>query len=51
MAALLYGIPARDTISLVGSAAIVVLLSASATAIPLLRAARVDPANALRQDN
>jgi predicted permease len=45
---LLYGIAPTDGISLAASAAFVVLVSALATAIPAVRATRVEPASALR---
>ena len=45
---LLYGVAPTDGISLAASAAFVVLVSALATAIPAVRATRVEPASALR---
>ena len=46
----LYGVTAWDATSLVGAVAIVVAVSLAATLHPALRAARVDPAVALRND-
>ncbi len=45
---LLYGVAPTDGISLAASAAFVLLVSALATAIPAVRATRVEPASALR---
>jgi predicted permease len=48
--ALLYGIAPTDPISLVFTVVSILLLASLATAMPLLRAVRVDPATALRQE-
>jgi len=50
IAPLLYATPPRDSISMLAPAVLVVLLSVAVTAIPSLRATRVDPSVALRQD-
>jgi predicted permease len=47
---LLYGIPPSDRITLLLTAVFVLLVGVIATAIPVLRALRVDPAIALRQE-
>jgi len=46
---LLYGVTPGDGVSLVGAALIVVVVAAAATAIPVGRATRVEPASALRE--
>ena len=46
----LYGVSASDPTSLVAAVGIVVAVSFAATLQPALRAARVDPAVALRND-
>jgi hypothetical protein len=48
--ALLYGVAPADPQSLIGAAFLVALVSAAATAIPVARAIRVEPASALRQE-
>jgi ABC-type antimicrobial peptide transport system permease subunit len=48
--ALLYGVSPSDPVSLASTAVVVIAISAAATAIPALRAVRVLPASALRQD-
>ncbi len=48
--ALLYGVAPADTQSLGWAAVLVALVSAAATAIPSVRATRVDPASTLRQE-
>jgi predicted permease len=47
---LLYGVAPSDPLSLVLAAVLVALVSAAATAIPAVRAARVPPASTLRQE-
>ena len=47
---LLYGVAPSDPLSLLLAVALVLLVSAAATAIPAGRAAKVEPASALRQD-
>ena len=49
--ALLYGIAPWDPVSLMLAALFVATVAAAATAIPALRATRVEPASALRQEN
>lgn len=49
--ALLYGIAPRDPASFAYAAMFVLLVTAAATALPAMRATRVEPASALRQDN
>jgi predicted permease len=48
--ALLYGIAATDTLTLLTTASFVFLVAALSAAVPILRALRIDPARALRQD-
>jgi len=48
--ALLYGVAPADSLSLASAALLVALVSAAATAIPAMRATRVQPASALRQE-
>ncbi len=48
---LLYGVAPWDPLALTLAALFVVMVSAAATAIPLGRASRIDPAVALRQEN
>jgi ABC-type antimicrobial peptide transport system permease subunit len=48
---LLYGVTPSDGMSLGTAAAFVLLVSALATAIPTGRAARVEPASALRDEH
>jgi predicted permease len=50
VASLLYGVTARDPIVLGGSALALLLIGAAASALPSLRATRVDPVAALRAD-
>jgi putative ABC transport system permease protein len=47
---LLYGIAPADPISLVSAALFVIAVSAAATAIPAVRATRIQPAIALREE-
>ena len=49
--ALLFNVPPSDALSLGGAVAFVLLVSLAAALIPATRAARVDPASALRDDN
>ena len=49
--ALLFNVPPSDALSLGGAAAFVLLVSVAAALIPAARAARVDPASALRDDH
>jgi predicted permease len=46
---LLYGVTPADEVSLAGAALFVLLVAAAATAIPVARATRVEPASALRE--
>jgi len=48
---LLYNVPPSDAVSLVAAAGFVLLVSLAATAIPAARAAGVEPAAALRDEN
>ena len=48
--ALLYGITPSDAVSFTAAAVFVVAAAAIAAAIPAMRAARVEPASALRMD-
>jgi predicted permease len=50
LGSLLYGIAPSDKVSLLAAAAFVFFVSAVATAIPVVRAARVQPAYALREE-
>jgi predicted permease len=47
---LLYGIDPHDVLSLCLTAAFLLLIAAAATFVPILRALRIDPATALRQE-
>ena len=47
---LLYGVPAADARALSASALFVAWIAASATAIPAVRAVRIEPGTALRQE-
>jgi predicted permease len=47
---LLYGIAPADPVSLASAGLLVILVSAAATAIPAARAARIEPAIALREE-
>ena len=47
---LLFGETARDPLVFAGVATVLILVAAAATAIPALRAARVDPNVALRTE-
>jgi predicted permease len=49
--ALLFGIAPWDPISLLSAALFVAAVAAAATAIPVVRATRIEPASALRQEN
>jgi predicted lysophospholipase L1 biosynthesis ABC-type transport system permease subunit len=48
---LLYNVPPSDAVSLSAAAGFVLLVSVAATIIPAARAARVEPASALRDEN
>jgi len=48
LTSLLYGLPARDPVALVGAAGIVTVVAALACWVPARRASRVDPVAALR---
>jgi ABC-type lipoprotein release transport system permease subunit len=48
---MLYGVTPWDVGSLLAAAVIVLAIAALATAIPASRAARIDPAAALRDDH
>lgn len=48
---LLYGIAPWDPIALISAALFVAAVAAAATAIPVARATRIEPASALRQEN
>jgi ABC-type antimicrobial peptide transport system permease subunit len=50
IASLLYGISPRDPAVMIGAAVILALIGIAASVIPALRAARVEPATALRVD-
>jgi ABC-type antimicrobial peptide transport system permease subunit len=50
IASLLYGISPRDPSVMIGAAVILALIGIAASVIPALRAARVEPATALRVD-
>jgi predicted permease len=50
VASLLFGVTARDPLVLAGSALALLVIGAAASALPSLRAARVDPVAALRAD-
>ena len=47
---LLFGVTPGDPVSLVGSAAILLIVAALASAVPAWRASRVDPMSALRTE-
>jgi ABC-type antimicrobial peptide transport system permease subunit len=50
VSSLLYGVSARDPITIASVAALLLVVSALANYVPARRAARVDPLSALRQD-
>jgi putative ABC transport system permease protein len=50
MAALLYGVQPVDPVAFLSAAAILALVALTAASVPALRAARVDPSIALRED-
>ena len=49
--ALLYGVRASDSLSMIFAVLFISLIAVAASAIPTARAVRVDPAVALRQEN
>jgi ABC-type antimicrobial peptide transport system permease subunit len=46
---LVYGLPARDPVALAGSAVVLMVVGALAGWLPARRAARIDPADVLRE--
>ncbi len=50
MSALLFGIGANDPATLIGVVGLLLVIALAASCLPALRAARVDPMEALRQD-
>jgi putative ABC transport system permease protein len=50
LVSVLYGVPPRDTVTLLGVATVLIIASLTACAIPARRATRVDPIIALRQE-
>jgi predicted permease len=50
VASMLYGVTARDPVTLVGAAAVLLVVAAFAAAIPAWRASRTDPITALRYE-
>jgi ABC-type antimicrobial peptide transport system permease subunit len=50
ISSLLYGVSAYDPVTLTGSAATFLLVAALASALPAARAARIQPAEALRAE-
>jgi ABC-type antimicrobial peptide transport system permease subunit len=51
ISSLLYGVPPEDLRSLGGAALVVLAMAAVAAAVPAVRAARINPAVALRDEN
>jgi ABC-type antimicrobial peptide transport system permease subunit len=47
---LLFGVPPLDVLTFVISASVIVAVGAGAASLPALRAARIDPVSALRQE-
>jgi ABC-type antimicrobial peptide transport system permease subunit len=50
VAALLYGVEARDPVTMIGVSVVLLMVAAAAALIPAWRAARVDPVTALRAE-
>ena len=50
MSALLFGIEANDPVTLLGMVGLLIVIALVASGVPAIRAARVDPMEALRQD-
>src|SRR5262249_51772061 len=50
MSALLFGIGATDAVTFAGAAALLAVMAAAASLVPALRASRVDPLAALRDE-
>jgi predicted permease len=50
IASMLYGVTARDPLTLIGAAVVLLAVAAFAAAIPALRASRTDPITALRYE-
>lgn len=49
LTSLLFGVTSRDPLVIVGSAAVLLVTATLATLLPARRAARIDPAEALRR--
>jgi ABC-type antimicrobial peptide transport system permease subunit len=50
LSGMLYGVSPSDPVTLSSVVAIVVIVAAAAALLPALRAARIDPMQALRED-
>ena len=50
MSALLFGIGANDPATLLGTVGVLIVIALVASGVPAIRAARVNPVEALRQD-